>query len=753
MQTILLLVTPGEENYIPFLKPIVSGKARVVPQNFEPTTVMEVVLKAKQAGASQIVTSSAKLLQLLLGKTGAKLPSLDTYAGSIFRKFGCEFLITEPLEQLPAVAHASFLQARWWSKFLDPASWMSVPKFSWRLFEPKEANTLLSLFSQADLISADIETDIDNPLRVITCISFTALFIDVGGKCYDYLTIVVPFTDTYNVAFARTILGLPNAKVFQNGKYDNAYLLRYNSVTRNWAFDTINMFHAWYCELPKDLGLITAFCLRDWVYHKDESRTNDLMAYYEYNAKDSFVTAMDCLAMLNEMPQWALDNFLEEFPLVFPCLLSEMVGIKCDSETRLAIRGSLKEMADAELESLRRMVGNKFYNPRSPQQTTQLYKLLGSEDIKGTGKIPSDKVASRHPLNKRIISKIRKYREVQKLSSVYTNDAIEWHSRIYYALNPHGTDTTRLASKESAFWCGIPIQVIPREQKGRMSIKDMFISDTGFFFGESDYAQNEAWGAAFLSGDKGYIKAVSNPAHDFHSYNASQFFGIPYHELCKTEQVAEAKWLHERILKDIIDIEKRIVYGVSYNMTAGTLLDTMGIENVIKAKHLLQLPTSFTLKSTCQYLLNRFDETYPGIRGAFYEAIKSDIGGTSFLVSAHGHHRFCFGDPRKSKRDMNRYAAHKPQNLAAGTLNKAYRSVFYNIWLPNQSDFKLGPQIHDSIWFQYRKGRTDLALAVKKEMEMTIKVKDIYGIVRDMTVPVDLKGEHERWSKLKKISA
>ena len=84
-------------------------------------------------------------------------------------------------------------------------------------------------------------------------------------------------------------------------------------------------------------------------------------------------------------------------------------------------------------------------------------------------------------------------------------------------------------------------------------------------------------------------------------------------------------------------------------------------------------------------------------------------------------------------------------------LNAAYMRVFYEIALQETRDFKLGPQIHDSILFQYKKERVDLAFKVQECMNNPLTVIDVFGKSRVMSIPTDLKGEAETWSELKTI--
>jgi DNA polymerase I-like protein with 3'-5' exonuclease and polymerase domains len=738
MQSIFLQVTPGEENYVKALKPILAGRCKVAVNNSSPVGYYEVLLKAKERNCTAIATTSSRVLQYLLGGTGEKLPSTDSYAGSILDRGGFEWLILPPVEQLFTINYGRHIYERYLDKLILPERWLVTPAFTWEVFNPSTFGDLLREANNSSFIAVDIETLVDDPNRSITCCGFSFVSIDITSKQYTVRTVVVPFNDGYNVIAARRLLDTDAPKVLQNGKYDIAYLLRYNCSVRNYLFDTINLFHSWYSELPKDLGFIGGYLLRKWVYHKNENSYSDMMQHYEYNAKDCFSTAVALLTLLTELPPYAWQNYMMEFPLVYPCILSEHTGIKCDLKEMAVVRKKLEADFASHLSKLQKMVANPFYNPGSPKQTQTLFTILGSGDIKGTGKIERDKVSARHPLNKRILSGIASYREVQKLGSSYTAEEKIWNGRIYYSLNPHGTDTGRLASKESQFWCGFQIQNIPRDSS-IAKIKSFYIADDGFYLGEADGEQAEARGTAYLSGDTALIEAVEGD-RDYHSVNASDFFGVPYDDI--VDEFGKV------INKQLRDLAKRTNHGANYNMGPGVMVDTMGIENVLRAKKLLKLPESWSLLKVCDFLLTAFSTKYKTVKGPWYDKVKADVAGTKMLVSPTGWTRYCFGNPAKSKRDLNSYVAHPPQNLNAMVLNQAYLRVFKEIWLPNQKDFKLHAQIHDSILFSYREDREDLAWKVKELMEITVRIKDTFGISRNLLVPVALNGKGKRWSEL-----
>lgn len=757
MKHIHFVLTREDENYLSMFKMLLQGKVSGTVSYVQPVAIMEVVMDLKERNVKCVAFSSQHLLNMLLGYP-KKSPTINNYAGSMFERGGVEFLVIPPLEWMVTKTMGKFLMERYLLKFIRPEYFLQLPEFKWELFSPANTDSIIDFMCTTDFIAVDIETGtaID---RVIKCCGFTGVQINKVTGCITLRTVVIPFTSDYNVAVASAILALPNAKATQNGKYDNAYLLRYGMPMANWAYDTAHLFHSWYSEMPKRLDFITSFLLRKWQYWKDEGTTYDLMEYYEYNGKDCYTTAMDWLALMAEIPEWAWNNYLAEFPLVFPCLLSELTGLKRDAVEMGKELIRFENKLDVRLKQIQGIVGKEF-NPSSPQQCLRLLHVLGNKDLKDTTPPSMDKASHRHPFTKYILDEIIGYRKDRKLVTSYLRDedttkgrnnvgTKTWNGRIFYSLNPHGTDTSRLASKESAFWCGWQIQNIPRDRED-IQIKSGIIADEGFYFGEADFSQAEARDTAYLSGDTALIKAVDDNTKDFHGSNASSFFGIPYEKIVKSYQSQETQeWLHSTIDKAIRDLAKRTNHGANYNMGAGVMLDTMGIKNVLRAKSLLGLPVNLSLLKVTEYLLDVYSKTYPTVKGPWYDKVKSDIASTNVLVGPTGWTRYCFGKPSSNKRDLNSYVAHPPQSLNAQILNKAYRKVFYNIWLPNQQDFRLHAQIHDSIFFAYRIGRQDLAYQVAREMNIPTPVKDTFGITRTLIVPVDLKGEAARWSELK----
>lgn len=759
MTGIFLQVTADDVPYLPLWKKhVLGGRAYPVPVSTQPpVAVAETVMKAKEKGCSRVATCCPQLLKLLLGSS--KKVSVHDYAGSLIESRGIEFLIVPPPEQLVTVNSGIFLAQRYFSKFLQPDKFIPLPPFQWTLWQDtaQVRGQVKYWNAVATFIAVDIETVRDDDDRSIDCIGFSFAKLNPDGNTYSLFNLVVPLDDEANLHIVRTILSSSPAKVLQNGKYDIAYLLRYGMPPVNYAFDTLNLFHSWYSELPKRLDFITAFMLRKWKFWKDDAKGSvDRMQHFEYNARDCYTTAMCFIALMREMPEWAINNFKMEFPVVYPAIMAENRGIVRDNEFMTAEEKRFLERMKERRATLGTMVDNPLFNPQSWQQVVALFDALGSGDIQKSGKVEMDKVANRHPLNARLIAEIKGFREDLKLVSSYLRDENEetgerktWNGRAFFTLNPHGTDTGRLASGESHFWCGWNIQNIPRDRDD-IQIKHGFVSDPGFYFGECDRSQAETRDTAYLSGDTKLIAVVDDPSKDFHGYNASDFFGIPYERIVRSQfDDGLQEWVHKTLDKPIRDLSKRTNHGANYNMMAQMLLNTMTIANVAKAQRLLNLPREWRLVDVTAYLLKRFDETYPTVRGDYYDWIRAQIAATKMLVGPTGWTRYCFGNPSLRKLDMNAYAAHPSQSLNAMELNTAYLRVFREVALPNPKDFKLGPQIHDSILFQYRRGRQDLVYNVARCMDNPIEVTDIFGVTRLLRIPVDIKGEAERWSDVK----
>jgi len=741
-QRLLFLGTEDDRSYLHHLKHMVGTAScnLLILSDDQIQTFAQIKSYCESRGITGILSSHQKFLDRLMGPIAVNKPKLDNYAGSLIKRDGLEIVFIDPLKQLISVPYGKHITARYISKLTDATSWPALPEFKWVMLDSFNCDEILAMYQDALAIGVDIET-IKTPLS-ITHISYTALFADSDGQLSTHTSVLQVNSVAHLYIMRRFNWELKPPKVFQNGKYDNAYLTSWHAPIYNWLFDTVNLMHAWYSELPKDLAFIQSYCVRESMYWKDLADSPDEIERCEYNGLDTWATVCAFAYLITHMPSWAKENFLKKFPMNFPAHLCEMTGIKCDAAKMDSARAEHEAKIAQANASLDKMLGVKGFNTNSPVQVKSLLKILGCADIPSTNEKDLDKASYRHPINTRILDHILDVRGWRKVTSTYLVPSKVFNGRILYSINPHGTDTGRNSSNEHHFWTGLNIQNQPRGPE----VKQIYKADPGFYIAECDLEQAESRDTAYIIGAESLIKAVSGE-RDFHSVNASSFFGIPYQDIYDDE-------LKKTINKVIRDIAKKVNHGANYNMGPDVLVSTMGLKNIYKAAFTLKLPKLWTPRQIAEYLLGCFHKTYPELTQLYYPAVKTKIKLDRLLVGATGWTRYCFGDPEKSKPALNAYVAHAPQSLNAMTLDTAFWRVFREIAMnPSHSqNFKLLAQIHDSILFQYRQGHDYLVGMVQDMMQIPVTVKGYDGNTRTFIVPaaakIGTKGKlAEYWSE------
>lgn len=678
--------------------------------------------------------------------TTDKALTLNDYQGSLVSVKGIPTVIINPPEHIMTTSYGAYIFSRFIEKLTDPDGWFPQTEFKWGVASEDTVESIFDSFEEkATLIAIDIETPMpDDERHTINCVSFTAYFAAIHSS----YTIVIPFTSLFWLNWIRRFCALPQPKVLQGGTYDAVRLLRFNCPIHNYLFDTLNLFHSYYSELPKDLAFVAAFSLRRIRYWKDDGKSGNLEDYYRYNALDGWGTLNACLSLVLELPAWAKANYVIEFPLVFPCIHCELEGWRVDPERfRLAAEEQKATMVKS-LASVRKMLSAPDYNPNSPVQNKKVFNILGCGDLPTTGEKDMKKAEFRHPLTSRVIGDIRAYKKAAKLTGTYFNEAKFWkfkHDtdwRLFYRLNPAGTDTGRLSSSESSWWNGYQIQNIKRGPQ----VKQYLVADTGWLLAEPDFEQSESRCTFYMAGETTGIEVVES-GKDFHCWNAQLFFGFKYEDLWD-EKTKKCKTLEAKEIRD--EPAKRTNHGANYNMQGPTMLETIGPKAASKMKVLLNLPINMTLAKCCQHCLDVWDRTYPRVKGLFYDTTIKSIELTKKLVSPLGWTRHFFASPKASKHNLNAAVAHGPQNLSVGIINKG----FYRIWWESiygglRGVVRIKAQIHDSIPFQYRADRADVVERVKELMRLPTRVVGADGVDRTMLIPVGMNYGKERWSELK----
>lgn len=702
----------------------------------------EVAFLAKKHNVDAVICSQQTVVEAALRALPDYTPpdtrkgiTLNDYAGSwIDLPYDIPMIVINNLERLFSVPYEKFITNRYISKLTNPEVWWNETKFQWKQVFEHTATEILQDLETADLLAVDIET-LREDRRIELC-GYAAYNFDTGeSRCY-----VVHVNSEWAWRFVQKANKTRAAKIFQNGQYDNCYFARWNAPVYNWMWDTMTLMHCWYSEFPKKLSFVAAFALRKSRYWKDDG-VGSMENKMRYNALDCWATLNSMLSMVKEMPVWARDNYYQEFPMNFPSITAALESWKVDTAEFMRVKAQKEAEAETVLARIRYLLSAPKFNPRSPPQMSQLFTLLGCVRTKRDSNAAAFMLKARatSPFNDMLLGLIVEYKKAAKLVSSYLDDSKLWNGRWYYSINPAATDTGRSGSSESAFWCGDSIQVIPRGD----TIKNFFVADEGWLLAEPDKAQSEARCVGYMSGETKLINLVES-THDYHSWNAAAFFGVPYEQIYDESS-------GDTLDTDLRDLSKRTNHGANYNMGDAVMLDTMGPKKVAFAKLKLKLPAHLRLTAVCQFLLDRYSETYPRVKGLFYDTIISTIERTNKLVSPYGWTRYFFAKPsKKNKPALNAAVAHGPQNLSVSIINREWYAIWRSTVHGNlRGRVRVKAQIHDSLPFQYRKDDIAAAVEVVNMMQTATPVTGADGVTRTMVIPAGVKLGAVQWSKLK----
>lgn len=705
----LLVVSPIERVNISLARSTLDHVMLDVPTSTTPT-LSNIVLMCNSKKYKYCLLSCPSVLEKLLQATGRQSSGgVQQWAGACITHAGINFIIIRSLLQLRVDVGPSILRRHVY-KHLSPVKF-KLSNLQWKLTrgDSSDAQEAIEWLENSMLVAIDIETVRQplSPLRFTYAKDATWQGVSLwgigawmnisegkSGKKEGYAcpkitmcgyygirrvngklegrAYVVPMDTMQDLYLIRRLNSLPAPKVTQNGNYENTYFARFNCPMYNWRYDTFHMMHCWMCEWPRTLDFIASIMLPNYEYWKDEIHSNP----YEYNAKDVYTTAWSCLLMMLEMPDWAKQNYLIEYPKNFVNHSMSLEGIKVDLCERDKILQEYQAKAEAALRSLQKMTWSSF-NPGSPKQCLLLMNGLSVKKWDSTDEKHLRKWGDDFSLSGRIADAITEYRTLTKaISNGLTVNL--FCDRLLYELNAGGTDTGRASSKASNLWVGTQIQ------NQDTDLRSFYIADDGYILGSCDNSQSESRTTAYISEDQNLIHVVET-AKDFHSTNAAMFFGMKV----------------EDITKILRNIGKRINHGSNYNMAEWMLIESMGRKMVWQANALLGLGYKSIFR-VAQHLLGIFVKTYPDVKGKYYDEVITEIETTNKLVGASGWTRYCFGKPSREKADkpaLNKYVAHGPQSLSVMMIDRA----LYKFWYQKQileNAVRVKAQIHDEVLFQ-----------------------------------------------------
>ena len=579
---------------------------------------------------------------------------------------------------------------------------------------------------ECECISVDIETACW-PAQ-ITCCGYTGIRKDGGVRAF-----VIPFYDPtkddgcfwseedHVEAFLtmRRINESPILKTLQNGNYDASYFIRDNAGLDAWLLDSMLMWYAMFMELPKTLDFISSILIDSYQYWKDDIKGADakdevkqfgLEKYWRYNALDTYYTLFNTLYLLRafkDSPAIQF-NYADVFMRSRSALYMSIRGVKADFGKIREHRIKLQEEAKKGLIRFRYLIDDAEFNINSPDQKQELlYTVLGAtkRNAKGrvaranesasSGAVAIKQIKSDHPLFKYILTALEDAMVPDKQMSNITGrlddegkikGGIKFLTdRLRTSYNAAGTETTRFASKGSAFWDGTNVQNI------RDSMRDFAVADPGCVLIDVDYSQSDDVFMGYESQDLNKIEVIAS-GKDGHAIHGELFFKRPYDWIVAGKKAGDLAVVHP--IYGIRQFSKKVVHAANFIMTPPTLyLVLMGRDATIAAmKYLGHADASLwdqqKLITGCSWLLDTYRKRYPRLsdRG-YYRELKEKIMQDAQLTNAFGITRRFMGDPKDSA-TLREAAAYIGQSGTAGNMNRVMYEIDHG-YIPQR--FRDGP--------------------------------------------------------------
>lgn len=245
--------------------------------------------------------------------------------------------------------------------------------------------------------------------------------------------------------------------------------------------------------------------------------------------------------------------FQEEVTFSMAAAYAEFFGYHVDTPSIPEMRERINGNMDRYKAEMFTYAGREF-NPNSPQQLARImYDELGVEQVndkRSTNKEILGTLAKMEDLEGNpkypFVSSLKKYRDneglhknfLKKLHLFATPDGF-----IFSDVLQLGADTGRTSSKD------------PNYQSYNDIVKQYITPRKGFIHFDSDFSQIEYRVLASLAGQESLMHEFDDPDLDYHTYQASRMFGIPY----------------SLVTKSLRNQSKGINFGLPYGMGDSSL--------------------------------------------------------------------------------------------------------------------------------------------------------------------------------------
>lgn len=354
----------------------------------------------------------------------------------------------------------------------------------------------------------------------------------------------------------------------------------------------------------------------------------DLVQAYAPTDGDATLMLMHWIVKERLLERYKAERiFEEEITFGAAAAYSQFWGYHIEqSEIPALTEEILKEKAKREA-NIYNIVGYEF-NIGSPSQLAKaLYDDLKMPNDKEKKKTDKDTLTeymnyydengdAKYP----IVFEIKAWRDADSIHKnflkklhIFLNDDGIIHPKIF----PFGTDTGRASIKE------------PNYQSYNDEVKKRVTGRSGYYMFDCDFSQIEYRVLASMAGQQSLIDAFDDPDLDYHTYQASRMFNVPY----------------ASVPKKLRSQSKGINFGLPYGMGDASLgariFGERNQTNTLKARELRtkffegqELILEFFERTRDDGVKNKFTRTYFG-RSRFYNPATTNEGGIRRQAGNH----------------------------------------------------------------------------------------------------------------------
>lgn len=430
--------------------------------------------------------------------------------------------------------------------------------------------------------------------------------------------------------------------ICHNGEFDWKVCYIYD-INANIAFDTMIAFQCTYGykkkgyavglkDLTKTLFGRDSLELSNLVRGSNWGETDvkfwdlpeELVKYYACADGSNTLELYEYIKNTRMLENFGAEKVFEIEILFSKCVAyQEFYGHRVDIENIPELQSDIDKTLAVNYQKMKAIVGHDFNPSSSPQMQKILYEELGlpvqKKYEKGKYKVTCDKDARKSLMEletdtgEPLYPIVYYYNEYCNASSIKSNflknlGALATEDGFLFTqCGAFNTTTGRVSTKE------------PNYQSYNKPVKVKILPRKGYYNTDNDYSSIEYRVLASMSGEKKLVEAFKDPDLNYHTYQASRIFDIPY------ESVSDA------LRKQAKGINFGLPYGMGDSSLGARVFGERSPQNTKKAEKLRkkyfegqEMVESFFETSRAQSVERGYSETFFG-RRRWYDKTKTDI--------------------------------------------------------------------------------------------------------------------------------